>query len=294
MPIEDARRDGLRIGAWLESFPGRRALPGRPPLVTPPPPRVPVFRPLRPRDPHRRPVALPMADLARVESTHHVRLRVALTCLAATAVGTAAFAVLADRAGSAPALDQRAVADPVTLGAMPSPSTSSAAPAKPPPPVHPTATSTSPIARHAAVVPHHTTAPPAPPARPVVIGGLRVGDTVDLRVQVGYGSPARRRAAVVSVGSFVVRPAPGGGCVAFESAARPGYFLRHRDFVLHLDRADGSSLFRLDSAFCPVPAGDGSFRLRSANYPDRFLTAARTGFALLPVPAARATEFSIR
>src|SRR4051812_40134605 len=129
MPIEDARRDGLRIGAWLESLPGRRALPGRPPLVTPPSPRVPVFRPLRPADPHRRPVALPMADLARAETTHGVRLRVALTCLAATAVGTAAFAVLADRAGSAPALDQRAVADPVTLGAMPSPSTGSAAPA---------------------------------------------------------------------------------------------------------------------------------------------------------------------
>jgi hypothetical protein len=295
MPTEDPRRDGwkrdgLRVGGWLETLQGRRALPSRPPLVTPPPPRVPVFRPLRPRDPQRRPIGRPVARLAGVEHPRQVRLRIALTCLAVTAVGGAAFLVLADRAGTAPPLQQLAVADPVTLGPMPQPSTSSPAPAKvpvSPPASRASATSTATLARHAPDVVHHTT---TPPARPVVIGGLQVGSTVSLQAQ--WHSQSRHPDGVMVLGSYVVRSAPTGGCVAFESAGQPGSFLRQRDFVVQLDRTDGSAQFRLDSAFCPVPAGDGSFRLRSADFPDRFLTAGRGGLYLMPVPADRATEFT--
>ncbi len=311
MPTEDPRgdgskRDGLRVGGWL-TVPGRRALPGRPPLVTPPPPRVPVFRPLRNAQ-QRRPVALPAAAFARIENPRQVRLRIAATCLAAAVVGTAAFLVLADRAGTAPAVQQIAVADPVTMGAVPLPTSASPAPATTRPSSAP-AISTSPVQRQlpAPAAGHHTTAPPPPPARPVV-GGLRAGERVSLEVQGRSGLRVRHEnflGRVDRIGpassaldhadsTFVVRTASTGGCVALESVNYPGFFLRHRDFVIHLDRADGSPLFRLDSAFCPVAAGDGSFRLRSANYPDRFLTAFRAGLYLAQIPPAQATEFTVR
>jgi hypothetical protein len=302
MPIEDPRRDSrrrdeLRVGGWLESLPRRRALPGRPPLVTPPPPRVPVFRPLRPRTPPRRPIALPPAAFDRVENPGQVRLRVALTCLAATAVGAAAFLVLADRAGTAPPLQQMTVADPVTLGAIPPASPSSPAASRTTASSRPRSapvTSTSPIARHAPDVVHHTTAPSATPrpARLVVVGGLRVGATVRLEAPGGATSRAGNQHAVVNLGSYVVRKTASAGCVAFEAAGRPGYFLRHRDFVLRLEPADGTPLFRLDSSFCPVTAAGGAFRLRSVNYPDRFLTAGRFGFVLAQIPVEHATEFT--
>ena len=39
------------------------------------------------------------------------------------------------------------------------------------------------------------------------------------------------------------------GAASFESVNFPGHFLRHRDFELWLDRADGSPLFRADATF---------------------------------------------
>jgi hypothetical protein len=338
MPNEDPRADGsmrdrLRVGGWLETLQGRRALPGRPPLVTPPPPRVPVFRPLRPGTSQRRPAALPVAAFARVENPHQVRLRVAVTCLAAATIGTAAFLVLADRAGTAPAIQQMAVADPVTMAAFPPPASppptpaftrpsrtpssntpasntpasnapASNAPAGSAPAGSPSATSTAVVRRKTPAV-HPTSTPPR--AHPVV-GGLRAGQTVSLGVLGRSGLRVRHQNFVGRVdrigpastaldhadSTFVVRAASTSGCVALESVNYPGFFLRHRDFVIHLDRADGSALFRLDSAFCPVAAGGGSFRLRSADYPDRFVTAVRSGLYLAEVPAARATEFAVR
>jgi hypothetical protein len=272
MPIEDPRRDGstrdgLRIGGWLETFQARRALPGRPPLVTPPPPRVPVFYPVRPREAGRRPLALPA--LAQVEDPRQVRLRVAVTCLVALAVGGTAFVVLAERAGTAPTVAQVAVADPVTLGPMPLPSPSSST--SPPPSSSPTpsrtSSSPSPSAHHKApaAVRHSSS---VPVRKPSVIGGLRVGGTLSLVSRGRSGS------------SFVVHAS--GDCVTLESARFPGFFLHAQDSALRFERSGGS-------AFCPVPAGAGRVRLRSG---DRYVTAFRSRLFLAAVPASRAAEFA--
>jgi hypothetical protein len=268
MPIEDPRRDGsrrngLRIGGWLETFPARRALPGRPPLVTPPPPRVPVFHPARPRESGRRPLALPA--LAQVEDPRQVRLRVALTCLVALAVGGTTFAVLADRAGSAPDVAQVAVADPVTLGPMPMPTTvpTSASPSASASP-SPSHTSSAPPRKALAPV-HHKS------SQPSVIGGLRVGGTISL------ASWGRFRSA------FVVHAA--GTCVTLESVRFRDYFLVARDNAVTLERSAGS-------AFCPVAAGEGGVHLRSAARPGDYLVSFRSRLFLAPVPASRAAVFA--
>lgn len=271
MPIEDApregsRRDGLRIGGWLETFQVRRALPGRPPLVTPPPPRVPVFRPVRPREAGRRPFATPA--FSQVADPRQVRLRVAVTCLVALAVGGTTFAVLADRAVTAPAIAQVAVADPVTLGPMPvappaSPS-HSRSPSHSPSPSRTTGSAPPPKAPAAV---HHTSSAPPPSSRPASIGGLRVGSTL----------------ALTSRSRYVVHAASG-SCVTLESARFPGFYLRGSDRSVRLDRSGGS-------AFCPVPVGDGTVRLRSASRPGSYLVVFRSRLYLAPVPPSMATSF---
>jgi hypothetical protein len=274
MPIEDpgrdgSRRDGLRVGGWLETFQARRALPGRPPLVTPPPPRVPVFRPIKPREAGRRPRALPV--FVQVDDPRQVRLRIAVTCLVALAVGGTALVVLGDRAGTAPTVAQIAVADPVTLGPMPSTSPSSASPS--PSPSHSPSPSRTPSSAPARKAPARKAPAPAhrsssATARPSVIGGLRVGGTITL------ASLGRSRS------SFVVHAA--GDCVTLESARFPGFYLHAQDSALRLERSGGTT-------FCPVPAGDGMVRLRSG---DRYVTAFRSRLYLAPVPPSRAAEFA--
>jgi hypothetical protein len=276
MPLEDprrdgSRRDGLRIGGWLEASQVRRALPGRPPLVTPPPPRVPVFRPVRPREAGRRPLALPV--LSRVADPRQVRLRVAVTCLVALAVGGTTFAVLADRAGTAPAIAQISVGDPVTLGPMPFSPSHSPAPSHSPSPTpsrsprH--AVSSAPPRQAPAPVHHTSSAAPRPSSsRPATIGGVRVGGTL----------------ALTSRSRYVVHAATP-ECVTLESARYPGFYLRAGDRSVRLDRSGGS-------AFCPVPAGDGTVRLRSAARPDSYLVAFRSRLYLASVPPSRATAFT--
>jgi hypothetical protein len=269
-PIEDPRRDGskrdgLRIGGWLETFPGRRALPGRPPLVTPPPPRVPVFHPVQPRETRRPPVPV----FAQVDSPRQVRLRVAVTCLVALAVGGTTFAVLADRAGTAPGSAQVTVADPVTLEPMPASLPSSPSPASPsasPAPSRSPSASPLPARRKAPAAIHHKS---PKPTRPPLLGGLRAGGTLSLAM---WG-----RSRV----NFVVHAASG-GCVTLESARFRGFYLRSRGQWLQFVRSGGS-------AFCPVPAGDGMVRLRSGG---RYVVAFRGGLFLASVPASRAAEFA--
>ncbi|HEX5192630.1 MAG TPA: arabinofuranosidase catalytic domain-containing protein [Solirubrobacteraceae bacterium] len=61
-------------------------------------------------------------------------------------------------------------------------------------------------------------------------------------------------------------------CVSFESINRPGEFLRHQNFVLHLQPDDGSSLFANDSTFCPHAGNNGhGTSFESVNFPGRFL-----------------------
>ncbi|AEV83897.1 hypothetical protein ACWT_2544 [Actinoplanes sp. SE50] len=79
-------------------------------------------------------------------------------------------------------------------------------------------------------------------------------------------------------------------CVSFESAGEPGRFLRHREFLLRLEPADGSSLFDQDATFCPERTG-GGFALRSVNYPQRHLMLAADGIRLEPSATRQATVF---
>jgi len=64
--------------------------------------------------------------------------------------------------------------------------------------------------------------------------------------------------------------------VSFESKNYPGYFLRHRNFELWLDRNDNSDPFKKDATFVLAAARASSAcpawsSLQSLNYPDRFV-----------------------
>jgi hypothetical protein len=61
-------------------------------------------------------------------------------------------------------------------------------------------------------------------------------------------------------------------CVSFESIDRPGSYLRHQNFQLHLQPSDGSPLFSQDATFCPGPGNSGQgMSFQSVNFPGRFL-----------------------
>jgi hypothetical protein len=126
---------------------------------------------------------------------------------------------------------------------------------------------------------------PAPP------GGLTAGSRISLRATtscctndflrhnsgddnvviapVTSSSPAADKAAA----TWIVREGLGdASCVSFESADRPGQYLRHYDFRLRVDGDDGSALFRQDATFCPQAGHNGQgVSLRSANYPSDFV-----------------------
>jgi hypothetical protein len=64
------------------------------------------------------------------------------------------------------------------------------------------------------------------------------------------------------------------GCVSFESVNRPGSYLRHENFVLHLQPDDGSSLFAQDATFCPKAGNSGTgTSYQSVNFPTKFIRA---------------------
>jgi hypothetical protein len=61
-------------------------------------------------------------------------------------------------------------------------------------------------------------------------------------------------------------------CVSFESVNRPGSYLRHESFVLHLQPDDGSSLFAQDATFCPKPGNSGQgVSYQSVNFPTKYI-----------------------
>ena len=71
------------------------------------------------------------------------------------------------------------------------------------------------------------------------------------------------------------------GCVSFESVNRPGEFLRHQSFVLHLQTDDGSTLFAQDSTFCPQTGNNGTgTSFQSDNFAGRFLRVFQGGMYL--------------
>ncbi|MFI8853316.1 alpha-L-arabinofuranosidase B [Streptomyces sp. NPDC053499] len=94
------------------------------------------------------------------------------------------------------------------------------------------------------------------------------GSDVGIAEVSGSSSSAARAAA-----TWTVRKGLGdASCVSFESVDKPGQYLRHSDFQLHLNAADGSSLFRNDATFCPQAGHSGEgVSLRSLNFPGDFL-----------------------
>ena len=62
------------------------------------------------------------------------------------------------------------------------------------------------------------------------------------------------------------------GCVSFESIDRPGSYLRHQNFQLHLQPGDGSPLFAQDATFCQGPGNSGQgVSFQSVNFAGRYL-----------------------
>lgn len=206
---------------------------------------------------------------------------------------------------------------PATPGAFPLPVVPvvSAVPYLPPEPasVRPSPARTSPAERSPVATrtrssrpaPTRSATTPPPAARP--LPRLRVGAIVGLepvrlpghrlrhrhflaRVdRVGRDSPAVDRADA----RFVVRAGLADRrCVSFEAVNLSRHFLRHQDFRLKLHPVDGTRLFAADATFCPDGTGQ-AVRLRSVNYPDRFLTARRSDVRLLPAEY-RPTTFVVR
>lgn len=61
--------------------------------------------------------------------------------------------------------------------------------------------------------------------------------------------------------------------IAFESANKPGYYLRHNNFKLVLEPNDGSALFKADATFCDVTGhGDPTWvSFKSYNFPNYYV-----------------------
>ena len=61
-------------------------------------------------------------------------------------------------------------------------------------------------------------------------------------------------------------------CVSFESKNRPGDFLRHQNFALHVQPFDGTALDRADATFCPEKGKNGKGNsFHSVNYPTKYI-----------------------
>ncbi|MBG0564650.1 AbfB domain-containing protein [Actinoplanes sp. NEAU-A11] len=143
-----------------------------------------------------------------------------------------------------------------------------------------------------------TTAPPPPPPLPVGRTlGLSPLDRPDHRVRhrnfvarvdpvTAASSPVDRADSRFAVRAGRADPR----CRSFESVNQPGFYLRHRDFLLRLDRADQTTLFDQDATFCPVTGG-GGFALRSTNYPTRHLLVVDAQVRLEEPAAGQPTVF---
>jgi hypothetical protein len=99
------------------------------------------------------------------------------------------------------------------------------------------------------------------------------GRYIDVRDSLGYLDPLSgtdsaqaRKNATFTVKSGLADAS----CFSFMAA--DGSYLRHRDFRIHLDADDGSTLFKQDATFCPHPGlVSGSVSFESYNYPGRYL-----------------------
>jgi len=71
----------------------------------------------------------------------------------------------------------------------------------------------------------------------------------------------------------VVTGLAGSGTVSFESTNFPGYYLRHRNNELWVERSDGSALFRNDASFSQRAglAASSAVSYESLNFPGRYV-----------------------
>jgi hypothetical protein len=120
-------------------------------------------------------------------------------------------------------------------------------------------------------------------------GDLTPGSGISLRATAGCCSTSYIRhqndIAIMSVitpsspsqdrndASWIVRSGlADAACVSFESRNYPGTFLRHSNFHVYRQPADGTALFRADATFCPTTGRNGTgTSFASYNYPARFL-----------------------
>ncbi|MGP3912200.1 glycoside hydrolase family 43 protein [Nonomuraea sp. 10N515B] len=63
------------------------------------------------------------------------------------------------------------------------------------------------------------------------------------------------------------------GCYSFQAVNQPGYYLRHYNMRLTLQRDDGSAIFKGDATYCGRAglAGGGTISFESYNLPGRYL-----------------------
>ncbi|MGP3959017.1 glycoside hydrolase family 43 protein [Nonomuraea sp. 3N208] len=63
------------------------------------------------------------------------------------------------------------------------------------------------------------------------------------------------------------------GCYSFQAVNQPGYYLRHYNMRLTLQRDDGSAIFKGDATYCGRSglAGGGTISFESYNLPGRYL-----------------------
>ncbi|MEV3860844.1 alpha-L-arabinofuranosidase B [Streptomyces sp. NPDC050095] len=94
-------------------------------------------------------------------------------------------------------------------------------------------------------------------------------DTNAVIAATSSSSSAADRAAA----TWIVRAGLGdASCVSFESADKPGQYLRHYDFRLRVETIANSAVARQDATFCPQAGHNGQgVALRSANYPSDFV-----------------------
>ena len=156
--------------------------------------------------------------------------------------------------------------------------------------------------------PARTTAPTKKPATPAA--PLTANTKISLEPADDQGDRVRHRYMWVRVeglgsnssstdradATFTVRKGlANSSCFSFESVNSPNNFLRHQNFTLYLHANDGSALFKADTTFCPVAGEkDGTFVLRSHNYPDRYLNERNGQIFLDKVSAGDATAFRAR
>jgi hypothetical protein len=96
-------------------------------------------------------------------------------------------------------------------------------------------------------------------------------DDLVVTAQVTAGSTATGKADATFVEAAGLANST---CVSFESVNKPGSYLRHQNFQLHLQANDGSALFSQDATFCPATGNSGQgTSFQSVNYPGRYIRA---------------------